>query len=37
MLMTKKQIVFGPASARQKLILEAQEDIVLIGGGAGGK
>lgn len=35
--MNKKQVIFGPASERQRLILEAQEDIVLIGGGAGGK
>lgn len=29
--------VFGPASEAQRLILTAQEDVILVGGGAGGK
>jgi predicted phage terminase large subunit-like protein len=28
--------VFGPASVKQRMMLEAQEDIILVGGGAGG-
>jgi predicted phage terminase large subunit-like protein len=31
-----KRQVFAPASEKQRLILTAQEDIVLVGGGAGG-
>lgn len=33
MVTKKKQIIIGPASSKQRLILTAQEDCVLVGGG----
>jgi hypothetical protein len=32
-----KQKIWGPASEEQRLVLTAQEDVILVGGGAGGK
>jgi hypothetical protein len=31
--MAKQTKTFGPASEKQRMILSAQEDIVLVGGG----
>lgn len=32
----RPKVVYGPASEAQRLILTAQEDLILVGGGAGG-
>ena len=32
-----KPKIWGPASEEQRLVLTAQEDVILVGGGAGGR